>query len=108
MIGFRPSSHRAPSAGLPDCTARHTLNGTWGACEIDAFNLPFRDVTMTGFWLAKLMRSMSFEQIRKMYDELASRLINNIIHADIEAGYPLEQVCEAMAHAKREARGGKV
>ncbi len=77
-------------------------------CEINAFNFVFRDITVTGFWLAKLMRSMSFEQIHKMYDELASCLINGTIHVDIEASYPLEQVSKAMAHAKREARGGKV
>ncbi len=54
------------------------------------------------------MGSMPFEQIHRMYDELASRLINGTTHVDIEASYPHEQLSEAMAHAKREARGGKV
>jgi NADPH:quinone reductase-like Zn-dependent oxidoreductase len=63
---------------------------------------------LTGFWLARLMRSMSFEQIQEMYDQLARRLIDGTIHVDIEASYPLEKISEAMAHAKRESRGGKV
>lgn len=77
-------------------------------CEIDAFNFVFRDITLTGFWLAKLMRSMTFEQIRGMYDQLARRLIDGTIHVEVEASYPLDRIADAMAHAKREARGGKV
>ncbi len=77
-------------------------------CQINAFNFVFRDITLTGFWLAKLMRSMSFEQIQDMYDQLARRLTDGTIHVDIEASYPLEKISDAMAHAKRESRGGKV
>jgi trans-2-enoyl-CoA reductase len=77
-------------------------------CEINAFNFVFRDITLTGFWLAKLMRSMSFDQIQALYEQLAQRLIDGTIHVSVEASYPLEQVADAMAHAKREARGGKV
>ena len=77
-------------------------------CEINAFNFVFRDITMTGFWLARLMRGMRFDQIQAMYAELAGRLIDGTIHVDVEASYPLEKVADAMAHAKRESRGGKV
>ena len=34
--------------------------------------------------------------------------LDGTIHVDIEASYPLEKVSDAMAHAKRESRGGKV
>ena len=77
-------------------------------CEINAFNFVFRDITLTGFWLAKLMRGMRFDQIQAMYERLAQRLIDGTIHVDIEASYPLEKIADAMAHAKRESRGGKV
>ena len=77
-------------------------------CEINAFNFVFRDITLTGFWLAKLLGSMSFDQIQAMYAELAGRLIDGTIHVGIEASYPLEKISDAMAHAKRESRGGKV
>ncbi|UCD69571.1 MAG: zinc-dependent alcohol dehydrogenase family protein [Betaproteobacteria bacterium] len=77
-------------------------------CEINAFNFVFRDITLTGFWLARLLRSMSFEQIQGIYDQLARRLTDGTIHVDVEASYPLEQVSDAMAHAKRESRNGKV
>ena len=42
------------------------------------------------------------------YDKRATRIIYGTIHVEIEASYPLEKISDAMAHAKREARSGKV
>jgi mitochondrial enoyl-[acyl-carrier protein] reductase / trans-2-enoyl-CoA reductase len=77
-------------------------------CQVDAFQLVFRDVRLAGFWLAKLMRGMTFDQIQAMYATLGARLLDGTIHVAVEASYPLEKISEAMAHAKREGRGGKV
>lgn len=77
-------------------------------CQINAFNFVFRGITVTGFWLANLMRSMAFEQIQGLYDELTGRVIDGTVHVEVEASYPLDRISDAMAHAKREARGGKV
>lgn len=77
-------------------------------CQIDAFQVVFRDIRLVGFWLAKLMRAMSFAEIQAMYERLSARLLDGTIHVPIEASYPLAQIGDAMAHAKREARGGKV
>ncbi len=77
-------------------------------CEINASNFVFRDITLTGFWLAKLMRRMRFDQIQAMYEQLAQRLMDGTIHVDVEATYALENISDALAHAKREGRGGKV
>lgn len=98
---------------LTDCVAEGGTVVNYGLlsgkpCEINAFNFVFRDITLTGFWLAKLMRGMRFDQIQAMYEQLAGRLIDGTIHVDIEASYPLDRISDAMAHAKREARSGKV
>lgn len=77
-------------------------------CQVDAFQFVFRDIHLVGFWLAKLMRSMKFEQIQAMYEKLGARLVDGTIHVAVEASYPLEKIADAMAHAKRESRGGKV
>ncbi|MGB5649633.1 MAG: zinc-dependent alcohol dehydrogenase family protein [Sedimenticolaceae bacterium] len=77
-------------------------------CRINAFNFVFRDIKLVGFWLAKVMRKSSSAEIQKMYERLGERLLDGTIHVDIEASYPLEKVSDAMAHAKRESRGGKV
>ena len=103
-----------PTIGrLTDCVAEGGTVVNYGLlsgkpCEVDAFHFVFRDITLTGFWLARLMRAMPFEQIQAMYDKLAGRLIDGTIHVDIEASYPLEKIADALAHAKREGRGGKV
>ena len=77
-------------------------------CQIDAFQFLFRDIHVAGFWLAKLMRGMKFDEIQAMYGKLGARLLDGTIHVSVEASYPLEKIADAMAHAKREARGGKV
>ena len=76
--------------------------------QVDAFQFVFRDIHLVGFWLAKVMRAMSFDEIQSMYGALAARLVDGTIHVAVEASYPLERIAEAMAHAKRESRGGKV
>lgn len=77
-------------------------------CQIDASHFLFRDIHLVGFWLAKVMRGMKFDEIQGLYGKLGARLLDGTIHVEVEASYPLERISDAMAHAKREARGGKV
>ena len=77
-------------------------------CQVNSFNFVFRDIRLVGFWLAKLMREMRFDEIQAMYETLATRIIDGTINVEIEASYPLENISDAIAHAKREARGGKI
>jgi NADPH:quinone reductase-like Zn-dependent oxidoreductase len=98
---------------LTDCVGESGTVVNYGLlsgepCQIDAFNFVFRDIKLVGFWLARIMRELEFSEIQAMYDKLSARLVDGTIHVDIEASYPLEKVSQAMAHAKREARGGKV
>ncbi|MEP6148034.1 MAG: zinc-binding dehydrogenase, partial [Nisaea sp.] len=77
-------------------------------CTLDAHQVVFRDITLTGFWLAKLMRDMQPKQIRDMYAELSSYFIDGTLKVAVEARYGLDDIQQAMAHAKREGRNGKV
>ena len=77
-------------------------------CTLDAYQVVFRDITLTGFWLAKLMRSMQPKQIKDMYAELSHYFTNGTLNVAVEARYGLEEIQQAMAHAKRESRSGKV
>ena len=103
-----------PAIGrLTDCVSEGGTVVNYGLlsgkpCEVNAVNFIFRDIKLTGFWLAKLMRGMRFDQIQSLYEQLAARIIDGTIQVDVEASYPLEKISDAMAHAKREARGGKV
>lgn len=77
-------------------------------CTLDAHQVVFRDITLTGFWLAKLMRGMQPKQIRDMYAELSGYFIDGTLKVAVEARYGLDDIQQAMAHAKREGRSGKV
>ena len=52
------------------------------ACQINAFNFVFRDIRLVGFWLAKVMRGLSFSEILAMYEKLAARLLDGTIHVE--------------------------
>ena len=98
---------------LVDCVAESGTVVNYGLlsgepCQIDAFNFVFRDIKLVGFWLAKIMRGLGLDEIRAMYEKLSARLIDGNIHVEIEASYSLEKISDAMAHAKREKRAGKV
>jgi NADPH:quinone reductase-like Zn-dependent oxidoreductase len=77
-------------------------------CTLDPHQVVFRDITLTGFWLAKLMRGMSKKKIRELYGELSGYFLDGTLKVAVEARYGLEDIQKAMAHAKREGRGGKV
>lgn len=77
-------------------------------CVLDPHQVVFRDITLTGFWLAKLMRGMSKKKIQELYAELSGYFLDGTLKVAVEARYGLDDIQKAMAHAKREGRGGKV
>jgi len=77
-------------------------------CEIDPKHLIFRRVTLRGFWVSKWLELSSPDRIQALYAELAQRLADGTLKVEIAGVYPLERVQDAMAHAARESRGGKV
>ena len=77
-------------------------------CQLAAEQLVFRSITLTGFWLAKLARETPFAALQSMYAELMARLADGSLQVAVEAAYPLVDIKAALAHAGREARGGKV
>ena len=51
----------------------------------------------------------STTEIRKtVYDELRSYIVDGRLHVKVDATYPLDQVKNAVAHAMRDGRNGKV
>lgn len=77
-------------------------------CEIDAAHLIFRGVTLVGFWLASWFRTTSRDSINALYQRLAMLAAQGTIRSEIAATYPLEQFAQAMQHAERAERDGKV
>jgi trans-2-enoyl-CoA reductase len=77
-------------------------------CAVDAHQIVFRGITLTGFWLVKFLTAMSADERSSLYAELAERVAKGELNVDIEAVYGMDEVEAALEHASRAARGGKV
>ena len=77
-------------------------------CMMTTDQTVFQSKTLTGFWLAKVLGGMDKAGKDALYGELAPLVEDGTINVPVEAAYPIEQVREAVAHACREGRGGKI
>ena len=70
--------------------------------------LVFRGVSLAGFWLVHWFGRHDRGEIARVYGRLAGLLADGSIAVPVEARYPLSRAREALLHAAREGRGGKV
>jgi NADPH:quinone reductase-like Zn-dependent oxidoreductase len=68
----------------------------------------FRDVRLQGFWLRKWFVDTPPAQIGALYRELAARLADGTLAVEVEAVYPIRKIKQAVAHAARGGRSGKI
>ncbi|MGI9491581.1 MAG: zinc-dependent alcohol dehydrogenase family protein [Geminicoccaceae bacterium] len=98
---------------LADCLAEGGTVVNYGLlsgepCQIRADQTIFKGITLTGFWLQKALTSMARSDAQKLYQDLSARVLSGDLHVEIEATYPIEQIKEAVNHAGRSGRGGKI
>ena len=67
-----------------------------------------RGVRLTSFNLGNGLAKRSPEQVRAIYADLAVKLRDGVLKAPIDAAYPIEDIKQALAHAQRGGRNGKV
>jgi trans-2-enoyl-CoA reductase len=67
-----------------------------------------RGVMLTGFILGRGLAKRSPEQVRALYADLGAKLRDGVLHAPINSTYPIEQIREALIHAQRAGRHGKI
>jgi trans-2-enoyl-CoA reductase len=67
-----------------------------------------RGVSLTSFNLGNGLAKRSPEQVRAIYADLAVKLRDGVLKAPIDACYPIEDIKQALAHAQRGGRNGKV
>lgn len=77
-------------------------------CATDAGDLVFRDLTLRGFWLANWFSRASLEEMHALYRQLGAAIADGTLQVPVEAVYPLAKFREALAHAARRGRNGKV
>ncbi|MFZ2155876.1 MAG: zinc-dependent alcohol dehydrogenase family protein [Bradyrhizobium sp.] len=77
-------------------------------CMVDGRETVFRDIKLQGFWLRKWFVDTEPAQIAALYRELAAKVADGTLAVEIEAVYPFDRIKEAVEHAARGGRAGKI
>ncbi|MGH7100568.1 MAG: zinc-binding dehydrogenase, partial [Stellaceae bacterium] len=67
-----------------------------------------RGVGLMGFGLSYGLDRRTKAQVRALYADLAQKVRDGILRAPVEATYPIEEITQALIHAQRRGRHGKV
>ena len=67
-----------------------------------------KGVSLKGFTLGDGLAKRSKAQVRAVYADLAIKLRDGVLKAPVEATYPIDDIKQALAHAQRGGRNGKV
>ena len=100
-------------ARIATCVADDGAVVTYGAMggeqpAIDRSELMFRVITLSGFMLGRFLGRRSLSEIRTIFADLGQQMLDGKLDAPVAAVYPIEQIAEAVAHAQRDAKGGKI
>lgn len=68
----------------------------------------FKGLTIKGFWLTRWVMTARAETRQALVENIMNLLASGEIAPPVEARYPLDQVKEAVAHASRPGRNGKI
>ncbi len=104
----------AATARLAACLAPGATIVNYGLlsgepCQMPPSDVVFREITLTGFWLHKWLTEKSIAAERdQMYALMRDLVVQGVLHAAVEATYPLTKASEAVAHAMRDGRSGKI
>ncbi len=98
---------------LMDLLAPRGIHVTYGAMSRRSLKVPnsfliFREIQLRGLWVTRWMESASREEAGEIYRRLANMMAEGALKLPVEACYPPERIAEALEHAQREGRDGKV
>lgn len=71
-------------------------------------NFIYRGVRLTGFMLGRFLAKRSAQKIRDIYANLGAQVMEGRLYAPVDTVYPIEQIKEALAHADKGGRNGKI
>ena len=77
-------------------------------CEVDSADVLFRDVALKGFWYSAWRSRVRPEEAGELFARLVGMLLAGTLRVPVDTVYPIGRLTEALAHAQREGRTGKV
>ena len=98
---------------LADCIATDGTLVHYGSMSgedprVGRSNFIYRGVRLTGFMLGRFLGRRSPEKIREIYGGLAQQVMAGKLSAPVDTVYPIDKIKEALAHADRAGRNGKI
>ncbi len=96
-----------------ECLARNGIMLVYGMLSLEPIPLNsavmiFKQVTLRGFWLTEWMKTAEPALQHKAASTLLSLFASGKLNVSVDAKYPLEQWKEAVLHAEKPGRGGKI
>lgn len=84
--------------------------GTMGgdAGYVGTNDLVFRDIHVRGFWFASLRAQLPQDELADVMQRVLDTIAKGTVKIPVEAMYPLERIKDAVEHAEREGRTGKI
>lgn len=64
--------------------------------------------SLVGFLLGRALATRALSEVRAIYADLARQVIDGTLSAPVEKVYPIEEIREALRHAQRGERSGKI
>ncbi len=103
----------AATGRIVDCVATDATVVHYGSMSgedprIGRSNFVYRGVKLTGFMLGRFLAKRSPEQIRAIYADLAGQVMAGTLSAPVDTVYPIDKIKEALAHADKGGRNGKI
>ncbi len=71
-------------------------------------NFIYRGVKLTGFMLGRFLAKRSPPKIREIYADLAGQVMAGKLFAPVDTVYPIDKIKDALAHADKGGRNGKI
>jgi trans-2-enoyl-CoA reductase len=71
-------------------------------------NFIYRGVRLTGFMLGRFLAKRSAQKIREIYADLGGQVMAGRLFAPVDTVYPIDKIKDALAHADKGGRNGKI
>ena len=98
---------------IADCLASDGTLVHYGSMSgenpvVERSNFIYRGIRLTGFMLGRFLARRSAARIREIYADLGRQVKEGELFAPVDTVYPIENIKEALAHADKGGRNGKI
>ncbi len=103
----------AATGRIADCLATDGTLVHYGSMsghnpDVNRSNFIYRGIKLTGFMLGRFLARRKPEKIREIYADLARQVMEGKLFAPVDTVYPIDKIKEALMHADKGGRNGKI